>query len=79
MILLPLYFKLHGVEMIREKITEKLKQERYEYKGKCGECGSDKVIFENTVIDKDNLKIKISCDSCMQGKTKEYIVPVRIG
>ena len=77
--LFPICWKFLGRKLIAKSIAEKVKHNTFQYRRKCDECGTDKVLHENIIINCNDLRIRRTCPSCDKGSTKEFKTPLRIG
>ena len=72
-------WKVVGRKLIAKSIAKKVKDNSFQYRKKCDECGSDGVLHENIVISWDDLRIQRTCPNCDKGSTKEFRTTLRIG
>lgn len=77
--LFPLCWKVVGRKLIAKSIAKKVKDNSFQYRKKCDECGSNGVLHENIVISWDDLRIQRTCPNCDKGSTKEFRTTLRIG
>lgn len=78
-VFLPLYFKLFGRTQIRKSIASRFKSRIFQYKGKCNECGNSEAVYENIVLEWNDLRIRKKCDKCGDGESKEFKTNLVIG
>lgn len=77
--LFPICWKVVGRKLIAKSIAKKVKDNSFQYRKKCNECGGDGVLHENIVISWDDLRIQRTCPNCDKGSTKEFRTTLRIG
>ena len=78
-LLLPLYLKLFGKTQIRKGIAEGFKSKIFQHPGKCNACGNENAIYENIVLEWNDLRIRRTCKHCDGKESKEFRTNLVIG